>query len=149
MDKKSFHSLVNILIDDVFARGWRVMAALICLAMAASSCRTIETVTVEVPVEVHDTTYVSRHIHDSVFVENTEYIKGDTVYRYKTKYIEKIRVDTLLSYVEKPVEVINEVKTTEYVERKLFWWQKTLMFLGGLLLVGVVFFCSFLAFKTR
>jgi hypothetical protein len=123
------------------------MAALICLVMAFSSCGTQKIVTVEVP--VHDTTFVSQHIHDSVFVENTEYIKGDTVYRYKTKYIEKIRIDTVVSYIEKPVEVINEVTKTEYVEKDLTWWQKTLMLFGWLLLSGIFVFVFVLAVKTR
>ena len=86
-----------------------VAAALICLVVAAVSCRSAKTVTVEVPVTVHDTMYVSQQIHDSVYVENTEYVKGDTVYRYKTKYVEKVRTDTVVSYVEKPVEMSHSV----------------------------------------
>lgn len=126
-----------------------VAAALICLVVAAVSCRSVKTVTVEVPVMVHDTTYISQHIHDSVYVENTEYVKGDTVYRYKTKYVEKVRTDTVVSYVEKPVEIVKEVKTTEYVERQLRWWQITLMGLGALLLFGIFVFLESLIIKTK
>lgn len=126
-----------------------VVASLICLVIAAVSCRTIEKVTVEVPVEVHDTTYISQHIHDSVYVENTEYIKGDTVYRFKTKYVEKLKTDTLVKYVEKPVEVYNEVITTKYVEKQLAWWQKTLMFLGVLTILGIIGFLLILFVKTK
>lgn len=126
-----------------------VAAALICLVVAAVSCRTVETVTVEVPVAVHDTMYISQKIHDSVYVENTEYIKGDTVYKYKTKYVEKVRTDTVLSYIEKPVEIVNEIVKTEYVERRLRWWQKTRMFLGDFLLIGIVVFLVSLAIKTK
>ena len=135
---------------SVFVGGRTVVAAaLICLVVAAVSCRSVETVTVEVPVTVHDTMYISQKIHDSVYVENTEYIKGDTVYRYKTKYVEKVRTDTVLSYIEKPVEIVKEVKTTEYVERQLRWWQKSLMFFGVLLIVGMFAFVISLALKTR
>ena len=116
-----------------------VLAALVCLVFAAVSCRTIEkTVTVEVPVNVHDTSYVAQHVHDSVYIENTEYIKGDTVYRDRTKYVEKLKTDTLVKYVEKPVEIYNEVVTTKYVEKELRWWQKTLMFFGSLFFLGIV-----------
>jgi hypothetical protein len=126
-----------------------VAAALICLVVAAVSCRSVKTVTVEVPVTVHDTMYVSQQIHDSVYVENTEYVKGDTVYRYKTKYVEKVRTDTVYSYIEKPVETIKEVKTTEYVERERRWWEKTLMGLGALSLFGMFVFVASLAIKTK
>lgn len=126
-----------------------VAAALICLVVAAVSCRSVKTVTVEVPVTVHDTMYISQQIHDSVYVENTEYVKGDTVYRYKTKYVEKVRTDTVYSYIEKPVETIKEVKTTEYVERERRWWEKALMGMGVILVGGILFFVALLVAKTK
>ena len=125
------------------------MAALICLAFAAASCCTTKTVTVEVPFPVHDTTYVSQQIHDSVYVENTEYIKGDTVYKTKWKYVEKTKTDTIYRYIEKPVETIKEVVKTEYVEKELRWWQKSLMFFGGLLIFGMAVYMAKLAWVTR
>ena len=133
----------------VFLVGKRAvaLAALICLVFAAVSCRTIEKVTVEVPVYVHDTSYISQHIHDSVYVENTEYIKGDTVYKTKWKYVEKVKTDTVYKYVEKPVEVTKE--TVEYIEKQLSWWQKSLMFMGGLLLFGMIAYIVQLAWVTR
>lgn len=135
---------------SVFVGGRTVVAAaLICLVVAAVSCRSVKTVTVEVPVTVHDTMYVSQQIHDSVYVENTEYVKGDTVYRYKTKYVEKVRTDTVVSYVEKPVEILKEVKTTEYVERQLRLWQRALMGMGVLSLFGMFVFVVSLAIKTK
>lgn len=118
------------IINNRGSRGAVLVAALTCLVIAAASCRTIQTV--EVPVYVHDTTYVTHNIHDSVFVENNtvEYVKGDTVFlvKTKTKYVEKTVHDTLVRYVEKPIEVVKE--KTEYVEKKLTWMQKTLIGLG-------------------
>ena len=126
-----------------------IAAALICLAAMAVSCRTIQTV--EVPVPVHDTTYITHNVHDSVWVENTtkEYVKGDTVYCYKTRvqYVERLRVDTLLTYKEKPVEV--KVITTKYVEKQLAWWQKTLKYAGVFFLIGAVFFFVLLIIKSK
>lgn len=137
--------------DIVFLVRQRVVAvaALICVAIATSSCRTIEKVTVEVPVYVHDTAYVSQHIHDSVYVENTEYIKGDTVYKTKWKYVEKVKTDTVYKYVEKPIETVTEVVKTEYVEKELKWWQKSLMFFGGLMVFGIFVYIAmfFLSIK--
>ena len=132
--------------SGIRAAAW---AALTCLVLVAVSCRTIKTVTVEVPVEVHDTTYVSQQIHDSVYVENTEYIKGDTVYKTKLKYVEKIKTDTVVKYVEKPVEVVKETFTTEYVEKENPWWKKTLMYLGALLSVFVLAYVFVLLNKKK
>lgn len=115
-----------------------VWAALICLVLSAASCRTIQTV--EVPVPIHDTTYLTKNVHDSVFVENTvkEFVKGDTVFvvKTKTKYVEKLRVDTIVSYNEVPVEV--KVETTKLVEKELNWMQKTLMGMGVCFVLSVL-----------
>lgn len=115
-----------------------VWAALICLVLSAASCRTLQTV--EVPVPIHDTTYVTKNVHDSVFVENTvkEFVKGDTVFleKTKTKYVEKLRVDTVISYKEVPVEV--EKETTKFVEKELNWIQKTLMGMGVCFILSVL-----------
>ena len=138
------HNFVFLVVKRAVA-----VAALVCLVIAAVSCRTVETVTVEVPVTVHDTTYISQHIHDSVYVENTEYLKGDTVYKTKIKYIEKVKTDTVYKYIEKPVETVTEVVKTEYVEKELKWWHKFLMFFGGLMVIGIIAFVVSLAIKTK
>lgn len=123
-----------------FLRGRRaaVWAALTCLVLAAASCRTIQTV--EVPVPVHDTTYLTKTERDSVFVEHstTYYVKGDTVYNTKTvtKYVERLKTDTLRVYVEKPIEIVKtETKT---VEKPLNWLQKTLIGCGILFLFSII-----------
>ena len=133
-NKVSFHNVG-------FLRGTRavVWAALICLALAAASCRTIQTV--EVPVPIHDTTYITKTERDSVFVENTthEYVKGDTVFMKitTTKYVDRVKTDTVRLYVEKPIEIVKtETKT---VEKPLNWLQKTFMFCGGLFMLSVLF----------
>lgn len=113
-------------------------AALICLVLAAASCRTIQTV--EVPVPIHDTTYLTKTERDSVFVEHstTYYVKGDTVYNTKTvtKYVERLKTDTVRLYVEKPIEIVKtETKT---VERPLNWIQKTLIGCGILFLFSII-----------
>ena len=138
-NKVSFHKVG-------FLSGIRaaVVTALICLAFAAASCRTIKTV--EVPVPIHDTTYLTKTVKDSVFVEHstTYYVKGDTVYLTKTvtKFVERLKTDTLRLYVEKPIEIVKtETKT---VEKPLNWLHKTLIGCGVLFLAslfaGIVIF---------
>ena len=115
-----------------------VWAALTCLVFAAASCRTIKTV--EVPVTIHDTTYLTKTVKDSVFVEHstTYYVKGDTVYLTKTvtKFVERLKTDTLRLYVEKPIEIVKtETKT---VEKPLNWLQKTLIGGGVCFLISII-----------
>ena len=135
----------------VFLAGRRtvVAAALACLVAAAISCRSVKTVTVEVPIQVHDTTYVSQQVHDSVFVESKEYIKGDTVFLCKTKYVEKTKTDTIVKYVERPVEIVKEVKTTKYVERRLRWWKRAFMGIGASVVLFTLMAIIYLAIKTK
>ena len=98
----------------------------VALCLLLTGCKAVKQ-TVEVPVYVHDTTYVAKEVHDSTFVDrwHTIYKKGDTVFVTETeiKYRERVRVDTAYKYVEKPVTV----SKTEIVEVKkpLSWWQKT------------------------
>lgn len=132
-NKDSFHKVG-------FLSGIRTVvgAALICLVFAAASCRTIKTV--EVPVPIHDTTYLTKTVKDSVFVEHstTYHIKGDTVYLTKavTKFVERLKTDTLRLYVEKPIEIVKtETKT---VEKPLNWLHKTLIGCGILFIASLV-----------
>lgn len=132
-NKVSFHNVG-------FLRGRRaaVWAALTCLALAAASCRTVQTV--EVPVPIHDTTYLTKTVKDSVFVEHstTYYVKGDTVYLTKTvtKFVERLKTDTVSVYVEKPIEI---VKTqTKTVEKPLNWLHKTLIGCGIVFIASLV-----------
>lgn len=113
-------------------------AALICLFLSAASCRTIQTV--EVPVPVHDTTYITKTERDSVFVEHTthEYVKGDTVFMKitTTKYVDRVKTDTVRLYVEKPIEIVKtETKT---VEKPLNFIEKTLIAFGVLFILSLI-----------
>lgn len=99
------------------------MAALVLLL---TSCKGLRQ-TVEVPVYIHDTSYVSKEVHDSTFIDHwhTIYQKGDTVFVTDTeiKYRERVRVDTAYKYIEKPVTVT--VTETKEVKKPLSWWEKT------------------------
>ena len=100
------------------------------------SCRTVRVIE-QVPVEVHDTTYVAKTIHDSIHVDHFREVtkKNDTIYITdevtKTKFV--IKTDTAYRYIEKPVTIT----TTETVEvaKPLSWWQKALMWSGVAALV--------------
>ena len=77
-----------------------------------------------VPIESvrYDSEMVEKLMRDSVYVRDSVYLKekGDTIYKYKDRfvYVYKNRVDTFF------VEKIREVEVPVPVERKLTWWER-------------------------
>ena len=77
-----------------------------------------------VPIESvrYDSVMIEKLMRDSVFVSDSVYLKekGDTVYKYKDRfvYVYKNRVDTFFA------EKIREVEVPVPVERKLTWWER-------------------------
>lgn len=114
-----------------------ILGLLLCWLLTGCTTTRI----VEVERVKTDTTYITQHqrdsiwLHDSIFMK--EYQQGDTVFilrdRWHTKYIESIKHDT--TYIAKtdsvPVPYPVEVK----VPRELSWWQKTLQRTGGIALI--------------
>jgi hypothetical protein len=80
--------------------------------------------TVYVPLEVvrYDSIVFVSMDRDSVFVRDSVFLreKGDTVFKYKDRfvYVYRDRVDTF--YMEK----MREVEVPVPVERKLTWWER-------------------------
>ena len=120
-----------------------MLVAVAVLALMMCSCKSIEYVPV---IEHHtDTTYITKHQRDSVWLHDSISVKekGDTVLieKWHTKYREKQVHDT--TYVAKtdsvpvPYEVIKEVPA------KLSKTQKGLMTLGILTLMAGVIFGAF------
>lgn len=76
-----------------------------------------------VPIESvrYDSVMVEKLMRDSVFVRDSVYLqeKGDTIYKYKDRfvYVYKNRVDTFFT------EKIREKEVPVPVERKLSWWE--------------------------
>ena len=127
--------------------------SVVALCLFLTGCKTVKQ-TVEVPVYVHDTTYVAKEVHDSTFIDrwHTEYQKGDTIFitNEVTKIVTKIKTDTAYKYIEKPV-VVSKTETVE-VKKPLSWWQKTFVWIGVLCLIGIVLWLVWklrkLIFKT-
>ena len=110
--------------------GMIVLGLLLCALLG--SCTT--TKYVEVPVVHNDTTIITKHQRDSIWVRDSVMVseKGDTVRieKWHTKYVEKQVHDT--TYIAK-VDTIREVFTNE-VEKPLTWWQQTKMHIGAIAL---------------
>ena len=114
-----------------------VLMFLVVFAVMAmcSSCTT--TKYIPVPEYHTDTLIVTQHQRDSIYINDSTVIteKGDTVTieKWHTKYVQKEVHDT--TYISKRDTIPQPYPVTEYVEKPLAWWQKTLMYLGGLVIV--------------
>ena len=123
MDKRVLYSTIWLMKSLVFA---------LIIMLALTGCKTTEVVTVEKVKS--DTTYITKVQRDSIWQHDSVYVKekGDSVLieRWHTKYIEKEVHDT--TYVAKHDSVPVPYPVTKYVEKQLSWWQKTLMYAGGI-----------------
>lgn len=83
---------------------------------------------------VRDSVYIDRLKRDSIYQRDSIYImvKGDTVfkYQYKYSYRDKLIRDTVA--VVRRDSIPYPVEVPKYVERKLSWWQNTLLWSGVL-----------------
>ena len=111
----------------------------ILVAVLMAGCKTKERV-VTVEKVRNDTTYITKHQRDSVWLHDSIYVKeelkGDTILlttiKWHTKYVEKAMHDTLYQHKTDSVPVPYPVE--KLVERELTWWQQTRMHLGEALL---------------
>lgn len=110
--------------------------AFVVLMFGLTSCKTHRQVQTEY-VYIHQTDTLNQikwrvdsiNVHDSIVT----LIKGDTVItdRWHTAYRDKLRIDT----VEKVrTETIYQTRTETQIQEvnKLYWWQSTLMWIGGI-----------------
>ena len=119
-----------------------LIVLLLLLLLLCCSCtkRVYETQYVEKPVYLHDTLRSTIYTHDTTIVKDSVFfaVNGDTIVRERYNTIERIKVahDTIMRFLEKPVEVVREKNVEKQVEvNRIYWWQKVLMWMGG---IGVV-----------
>lgn len=102
------------------------------------SCKT-STKIVEVPVEVTKKEYIYDTKIDSVYIRDSidRWQKGDTLYitkwHTKFKYINKVDTIVKTDSIPKIVPVVKEVEVNH-----IYWWQKLLMWLGGVMIVVLI-----------
>lgn len=115
-------------------RTWQTILIILLTSAICIGCRTIE----YYPVETirTDTVYVNRLSVDSVMVRDSIYIheKGDTVTKFRLKYIYKYRDRTDTLYIS-----IRDTISVPYpVEKELTKWQQTKVNYGGWA-IGIIF----------
>ena len=111
-----------------------IMLAILML----SACKTTTKI-VEVPVEVVKKEYIYDTKIDSVYIRDSvdRWQKGDTLYitkwHTKFKYINKVDTIVKTDSIPKIVPVVKEVEVNH-----IYWWQKTLMWVGGILSTCII-----------
>ena len=130
----------------------KILAILVTLFLLLISCKPtkeIQIERVEVPVVVTQEHTVESvkidHVRDTLIQRDSVYyyVKGDTTIIEKWHHTQGntivTRVDTLHVYdsVPYPVEVVKEKVVTkiEKVEKPLKWYQKTMIWIGGLAMI--------------
>ena len=111
-----------------------IMLAILML----SACKTTTKI-VEVPVEVVKKEYIHDTKIDSVYIRDSvdRWQKGDTLYitkwHTKFKYINKVDTIIKTDSIPKIVPVVKEVEVNH-----IYWYQKLLMWLGGITIVLLI-----------
>lgn len=117
-----------------------IVIFIVCLI--SISCKTV-TKTVEVPVETIKKEYIYNEKVDTTIIRDSidRFIKGDTVYVYKSKYRYKYisKVDTLVKTDTIP-KIIKVTETKEVKTNYIYWYQKFFMWLGVLFLCFIMWY---------
>ena len=107
----------------------------ILVAVLLVGCKTKERV-VTVEKVRNDTTYITKHQRDSVWLHDSIHVaeKGDTIRieKWHTKYVEKATHDTLYQATHDTIPQPYPVE--KLVERGLSWWQQTRLHLANIML---------------
>ena len=134
---------------DKIIRIWAIVVAWIMIIAMCCSCSTQY-----VPVQTvrYDSVFLARIQKDSIFVQDSVFIKekGDTVFVDKFKYIYRhiIKIDTVY------VEHRDSIRVPYPVEKKLTRWQQLKINAGGyllavLMLIGLGYIIRWIIRKCR
>ena len=125
--EKDYFKMLITMIATLFLSGL-LMIAMLC------SCSSVRYVPVE-SVKT-DSIYINKVEVDSIYMQDSVYIKekGDTIYMYKYKYLNRYKLLTDTMYVSKTDTIYNLVE----VEKPLSKWQKVKLDLGGFTFGGIV-----------
>lgn len=125
--------------------------------LAITSCRTVkyidrtvvDSTEIAVPITNTKIEYRDRFLYDSIYVHDSIFtlIKNDTVYISKNKETNRLvnKTDTIIKTdtIKVPVEITKTVTKTETCVNevnKLYWWQKILMSIGGIVFVLIIIY---------
>lgn len=127
------------------------------VTLALTSCRTVkyidrtvvDSAKIAVPITNTKIEYRDRFLYDSIYVHDSIFtlIKDDTVYISKNKETNHLvnKTDTIVKTdtIKVPVEITKTVTKTETCVNevnKLYWWQKILISIGGIVFVLIIIY---------
>ena len=127
------------------------------VTLVLTSCRTVkyidrtvvDSTEIAVPITNTKIEYRDRFLYDSIYVHDSIFtlIKNDTVYISKNKETNRLvnKTDTIIKTdtIKVPVEITKTVTKTETCVNevnKLYWWQKILMSIGGIVFVLIIIY---------
>lgn len=127
------------------------------VTLALTSCRTVkyidrtvvDSTEIALPITNTKIEYRDRFLYDSIYVHDSIFtlIKGDTVYISKNKETNHLvnKTDTIIKTdtIKVPVEITKTVTKTETCVNevnKLYWWQKILISIGGIVFVLIIIY---------
>ena len=127
------------------------------VTLALTSCRTVkyidrtvvDSTKIAVPITNTKIEYRDRFLYDSIYVHDSIFtlIKNDTVYISKNKETNRLvnKTDTIIKTdtIKVPVEITKTVTKTETCVNevnKLYWWQKILISIGGIVFVLIIIY---------
>ena len=120
----------------------------ILLILVSTACKTTTKI-VEVPVEVIKKEYIHDTKIDRVYNRDSidRWQKGDTLFitKYSTKYKYLNRVDTVLK-VDTVPKIISTTIEKKVEVNHIYWYQKTLMWLGG---IAVILLIVVITYKVK
>ena len=125
--------------------------------LAITSCRTVkyidrtvvDSTEIAVPITNTKIEYRDRFLYDSIYVHDSIFtlIKNDTVYISKNKETNRLvnKTDTIIKTdtIKIPVEItktVTKTKTCVNEVNKLYWWQKILISIGGIVFVLIIIY---------
>ena len=121
----------------------RIVFLLIIACLALVGCKKIEYVYVP-KVQVRDS-IVTRLHHDSIFIKVTEKQKNDTIYRDSIVYNFVFRNDTIK--INRTDSIPYPVEVEKLIEKKLNGYQRTMISLGWMLIIGVIGYVGYRGLK--
>ena len=127
--------------------GWVMTTLFIMMMIVALALLSSCTTTKYVPVIEHrtDTLIKTQTQRDSIWLHDSIRISenGDTIRieKWHTKYVEKEVHDT--TYIAKTDSIPQPYPVTEYVEKPLSTWQRLLIWVGILSIMGLILFIAY------
>lgn len=120
------------------------------LMLTITGCKTQERIVTVEKVRT-DTTYITKQLRDSIWLHDSIYMRdrGDTILieRWHTRYQERQVHDTL--YQSRVDSIPVPYPVTEYVEKRLNWWQKMRMHCGEAFLALLLAAAGFGIYKLK